>query len=93
MLSVIIRLLRKLQKLCEYELYLLYNELKKINSGSDSLYFESVEKDSRYLNKGRKKTKNKLTTYTIRLKEGIRATDGMAVTADDLMFNYYLRTD
>lgn len=71
----------------------IYNELKKINSGSDSLYFESVEKDSRYLNKGRKKTKNKLTTYTIRLKEGIRATDGMAVTADDLMFNYYLRTD
>ena len=71
----------------------IYNELKKINSGSDSLYFESVEKDSRYLNKGRKKTKNKLITYTVRLKEGIRATDGMAVTADDLMFNYYLRTD
>lgn len=71
----------------------IYNELKKINSNSGSSYFESMEKYSRYLSKGKKKTKNKLTTYTIRLKEGIRATDGMAVTADDLMFNYYLRTD
>ena len=40
----------------------IYNELKKINSGSGSLYFESIEKDSRYINKGKKKTKNKLTT-------------------------------
>lgn len=66
----------------------IYNELKKIKAKAGSDYFENIESDSRYNKKGKK-----LTTYTIRLKEGIKASAGAMITADDLMFNYYLRTD
>lgn len=71
----------------------IYNEIKKIKSKSVSDYFESIESDSRYTKADKNKKRNKITTYTIRLKEGIKATAGTAITADDLMFNYYLRTD
>lgn len=70
-----------------------YNELKKINSKTKSLYFESIQSDSNYIKSDKSKTKHKLTTYTIRLREGIKSTAGTTITADDLMFNYYLRTD
>ncbi|MBU5479266.1 hypothetical protein KQI69_08620 [Eubacterium sp. MSJ-13] len=71
----------------------IYNELKKIQSKSGSDYFESIDSDSRYTKKDKKKNGKKITTYTIRLKEGIKTAAGTTITADDLMFNYYLRTD
>lgn len=71
----------------------IYNELKKIKAKSGSDFFESIESDSRYNKKDKKKKGKKLTTYTVRLKEGLKASAGTMITADDLMFNYYLRTD
>lgn len=71
----------------------IYNEMKKINSQSSSPYFEFIQSDSRYIKSDKTKIKHKITTYTIRLKEGIKSIAGTAITADDLMFNYYLRTD
>ena len=71
----------------------IYNELKKINTDAGSDYFENIESDSRYTKKDKKKKGKRITTYTIRLKEGIKTAAGTTITADDLMFNYYLRTD
>ena len=71
----------------------IYNELKKIKAKSGSDFFERIESDSRYNKKDKKKKGKKLTTYTVRLKEGLKASDGTMIAADDLMFNYYLRTD
>ena len=69
----------------------IYNEFRKLKLNSESSYFENIESDENYNKKG--KNKQKMTTYTIRLKEGVKSTAGTAITADDLMFNYYLRTD
>ena len=54
----------------------IYNELKKIKAKSGSDFFESIESDSRYNKKDKKKKGKKLTTYTVRLKEGIKASAG-----------------
>ena len=37
--------------------------------------------------------KNKITRYKITLKDNIMTSSGSAVTADDLIFNYYIRCD
>lgn len=71
----------------------IYNELKKIENKSYSDYFESIESDSHCIKKEKKKKGQKITTYTLRLKEGIRSAAGNLITADDIMFNYYLRFD
>lgn len=71
----------------------IYNEMKKINSKAKSPYFEYIQSESHYIKSVKTKIKHKITTYTIRLREGVKSTAGTTITADDLMFNYYLRTD